>query len=311
MTLPLTVCSINMAPLQPQPGQSHAYTNVHAHDQAYIHNGDVYNYRDAIAEEIRVLTWLAPQSPSEDHNEALKNHEAGTLEWFFEDSRFKEWRDEQVFQGPSILWCRGQMGTGKTTLIARICEHLHARKESRGGLAVAYCRYSKRNIQTAESILGSIIAQLYNRDKESCFLPECVIQSYHAQKWALPQMTQLEQWLHARSKVGASVFVLLDAIDELDILLIRKLLRVLQSTNLKLLVTSRDLSLLRQEFDSCTVIQICATREDLRTMVLARLERESTRELRRRVLEQPAREPLYSSVKEAVISKIMKSAHDM
>ena len=300
-----------MASLRPQSRQGHAYTHVHAHDQAYIHNGDIYNYLDATFEERRVLDWLAPQSPSEDHNEALKQHERGTLRWFFKNPRFKKWRDEEVAGEPAVLWCRGQMGTGKTTLVAQIREHLHARKESRGGIAVAYCRYSKRNVQTVESILGSIIAQLYNRDKESCDLPECITNSYHAQKWVLPHIAQLEEWMHTRSKVGMPVFVLLDAIDELDILLIRKLLRILQFGNLKLLVTSRELPLLRQEFGSCTVIQVRATKKDLRNMILGRLQRESTRDTRQRVLEQPAREPLFVSVKHEVVSKIMKSADNM
>lgn len=300
-----------MAPVGPQRSQGHAYADVHAHDQAYIHNGDIYNYRDASSEEKRVLEWLAPQSPSEDHNEALKQHEAGTFGWFFEDPRFTGWRDVQVVQDPVILWCRGQMGTGKTTLIAQVREHLHNREESRSGLAVAYCRYSKRNIQTAESILGSIIAQLYSRHEQSCNLPEDVVNAYHAQTWVSPRMAQLEEWLHARSKLGAPVFVLLDAIDELDILLIRRLLRTLQSSNLKLFVTSRDLPLLKQEFGAYTVIQTRASERDLRTMILARLKRESTRDSRQRVLEQPARGRFHRSVKEEVISKIMQSAGNM
>lgn len=292
--------------------QGHTYTNVHAQGQAYIHNGDTYNYRDASAEERRILGWLAPQSPSEDHNEALKQHERGTLKWFFKNSRFKEWRDLQVVHAPAVLWCRGPMGAGKTTLVAQIREYLHSRKESRGGVAVAYCRYSKRNVQTVESILGSILAQLYSGDEESCNLPECVIKSYDAQGWVFPHIAQLEEWLCARSKLGMPVFILLDAIDELDILLIRQLLRILQRGNLKLLVTSRELPTLRQEFGSFSMIPIRATKRGLRNMILGRLERESTLEYRRRVLEQPSRRGYSTqSLKDEVVSRIMESAENM
>jgi hypothetical protein len=299
-----------------QRGPGHVFNDVHAHDHAYIHNGDVYSSYDAGSEERRIIDWLAPQNPSEDHHEALKRHEEGTLKWFFQDDRFTDWRDGGDTQKPQILWCRGKMGTGKTTLVAQIREHLHARESIQGSLAIAYCRYSKRNIQTAETILGSILAQLYDHDTKHCDIPSSVRNSFETQKWMRPRVSQLEEWLQARLAVEKPVFVLLDAIDELDVLLVRGLLCVLQAGNLRLLITSRDIQLMRHEIvfkDDvfCTEILISATEEGLHAMALARLQRDSTPEFRRIVLEQPSRDRKFTSVKEEVIAKILHSTNYM
>jgi hypothetical protein len=203
------------------------------------------------------------------------------------------------------------MGTGKTTLVAQIREHLHAMESIRGSLAIAYCRYSKCNIQTAETILGSILAQLYDCDTKHYDIPWSIRESFETRKWIRPQISHLKEWLQARLAVDKPVFVLLDAIDELHVLLVRSLLRVLQAGNLRLLITSRDIPQMRHEFAFCTMISICATGEDLHAMALARLGRESTQEFRRTVLEQPSRDRKFTSVNEEVIAKILHSTDYM
>lgn len=294
--------------------RGHSYNGIHAHDNARIHNGDVVNYGDASADEKRVLSWLSPLSPSSHHLEALKQYQEGTLGWFFQNTAFQHWRDAQDVQAPGILWCRGHMGAGKTTLIAQILEHLRNRGIARGSLAIGYCRYSERKSQTLEAMLGLILAQLYERDKRGFDIPLSVKETFESQSClyqSRPQTSQLSDWIQNRFSDGKPIYILLDAIDELDTLLVRNILRHLRANNVKLLVTSRDIPVIRQEFSSVRDIEICANAADIRSMVLARFENESNRDFQRHVLDKPARDPRFSSVREATVSSIVASAKHM
>lgn len=262
----------------------------------------------------RILEWLTPLSPSSHHFEALKRFQEGILGWFFQSPLFEQWRDGQNAQKPEVLWCRGHMGAGKTTLIAQILEHLRDRSITRGSLAIAYCRYAERNSQSLEAILGLILAQLYECDKHGFDIPSYVREAFEAQSCHYrlrPQASQLSRWMQNRFSSGKPIYVLLDAIDELDALLVRNILCHLKADNVKLLVTSRNIPVIRQEFSSVGETEICANQKDIQIMVLARLQNESNGGFQHRILNKPARNPRFSSVKEEIVSSILVSATHM
>lgn len=301
-----------MSNLPSAAGRGHHFSNIKATDNARIHNGDVVNnYRDTGLEESPILTWLSPIGPSRVHNQAVKQYHPGTLRWFFDESQFSDWRDEEEAQA---LWCWGHVGTGKTTLVAQIPNHLRVKGAAYGDIALVYCRYAERNIQTVENLLGSILKQLYKGDKgEERGLPEPVRECYQASyhHGIEPTIHQLVGWLRARFEAQASVFVLVDAIDELDTLVARSLLRHLQYKNVKLLVTSRNIPLIKEEFSTYREIEIRSTDDDIRDMLYARIQDQSIPGSMYRVLDSPAGMFCSHTLRVEIVNKILASSRNM
>lgn len=311
-----------MSDLPPAAGRGHYFSDINATDNATIHNGDVYNYRDIGLEERRILTWLSPIGPFRVHNQALKQYQPGTLSWFFDETRFPNWRDEE--EEDTVLWCWGHVGTGKTTLVAQIPSNLRTFGVAKGNIALVYCRFEERRAQKAEHLLGSILTQLYKREEVGYDVPKLVKDYYLSSPFhdPGPPMHQLEIWLRERYEARRPVFVLVDAIDELDPLVVRALLGRLQHKNVKLLVTSRNVPLIKQYFLTYREIEIRSTDEDLRSTISARLQSQSTTDFQCLILDAPARtEPLMVlhaptraasiMMRDEIVNRILVSSRNM
>jgi Cdc6-like AAA superfamily ATPase len=143
------------------------------------------------------------------------------------------------------------MGTGKTTLVAQVAEHLAAGDTPKSNVAVVYCRLAEQSHQSAENILGLILAQLYHRKDQGVKFPPPVEAAFDNSRVLpifmrkRPTLSQLEDWLTYRLlTVDRPTYVLMDALDELHYKSYQRLLGVLESLSrrdcaLGLLVTSR------------------------------------------------------------------------
>lgn len=311
-----------MSNLPSAAGHGHYFGDINVTGNATVHNGDVYNYRDTGLEERRILTWLSPIGPFKVHNQALRQYQPGTLSWFFDETRFPNWRDEK--EEDTVLWCWGYVGTGKTTLVAQIPSNLRAFGVANGNIALVYCRFEERRAQTAEHLLGSILTQLYKRKEVGYDVPDPVRDYYLSSSFhdPGPPMHQLEIWLRERFEARSPVFVLVDAIDELDPFVVRVLLGRLQHKNVKLLVTSRNIPLIKRYFLTYREIEIRSTDEDLRSTISARLQNQSTTDFQRLILDASAHtEPLMVldaptraasiTMRDEIVNKILVSSRNM
>lgn len=61
----------------------------------------------------RLSEWLSPLSPYARHYENQKQRVDGTGKWLLEDPTFLEWSTASF---PSVLFCSGDPGVGKTIL---------------------------------------------------------------------------------------------------------------------------------------------------------------------------------------------------
>ena len=119
---------------------------------------------EAIQIRSDVLTWLYPQDPINDHDEILNRTKVSSIysnsgQWFIESEEFQRWSDQRVVETSPVLWVRGTVGTGKTTLITRIIQyHLQnsARLPSRR-LAYFYC--SRDRDTNTDQIIRAILRQ--------------------------------------------------------------------------------------------------------------------------------------------------------
>lgn len=112
----------NVMPTRNHGTQIFTNTNISGH--ARVHMGNVFNSGGPTSTVQGVLEWLKPIDPSSSHNQACIQFQEGTLNWFFEDTTFQSWRVRRTTSSPQLFWCRGGIGTGKTTLVAQVLTHL-------------------------------------------------------------------------------------------------------------------------------------------------------------------------------------------
>jgi hypothetical protein len=290
--------------MEPQRLRNTTYHGISTYDNSRVHAGDVYHFRDADSQRRRFIEWLRPLDQHRKHKSALEQHFPGTLKWFLKDPRFVEWRDAQDRAGERVLWCRGNIGTGKTTLVAQVLEHLVLRGHRRDGIAVVYCRYSELRSHTAESVMASILTQLFRRDKGGLGVPQMLEDEYGKlsdDQRDGPGLEQLVLWLSTTINTRSSVFVLL----ELDTAQRTRLLEALP-TSIKLLVSS--LPGIEHALTGSLVIDIHADYDDIRVVVSARLRCQQNRTMVRRSRTWRWLPPYFQT---EVISSLVESSHGM
>lgn len=80
-----------------------------------------------------------------------------TTTWIECDPNFLAWMSGG---GSSILWCSGNLGTGKTVLISSVIAHLHTLRNNFDKLAYFFCQAEESISLTARNIIGGIFSQL-------------------------------------------------------------------------------------------------------------------------------------------------------
>ncbi|KAH9179177.1 hypothetical protein EDB89DRAFT_778791 [Lactarius sanguifluus] len=98
--------------------------------------------------------WISPPNPSINHNLACDTHHTGTTTWFAQGNAFDEWKENG-----SLLWIRGNPGSGKSVLCSTIIEDL---KRTVGSSLMVYFYFdfkdaAKRDIR---GLLSSLLIQL-------------------------------------------------------------------------------------------------------------------------------------------------------
>jgi hypothetical protein len=203
------------------------------------------------------------------------------------------------------------MGVGKTTLLAQIFEHLVTKGSGRGNVAVLYCRDFKGCEHTAESLLASILIQLLRQDEDGLHIPQAFKDTYELlsnHQRLGPGLERLALWLSYTLEDRNLVFVLVDSLDDLNAYQRRRLLDAMPHS-IRLLVSSRPG--LEHELVGARVIDVRATKHDLRAVVTAGLHRQRNRETQHSILSEIAMDPLFARLQKNVISSITESSQDM
>lgn len=109
------------------------------------------------------------------------------------------------------------------------------------------------------------------------------------------------------------MFVLIDAVDEMNSISRKTLLNVLRSTheNLHLLVTSRNILQIEVDLYAHEKIEIHAAHSDLEAFTLAKLNQQSTGNLRRLVSGSTAVESPFETIAEEIASEVVARAGNM
>lgn len=222
----------------------------------------------------------------------------GTGTWFLKSPEFVGWRSGT--QG-SVLFCPGIPGAGKTMLSSLVIDHLWTIYPDVGtGVAYMYCNYKKYEEQKAVDLLSALLKQLV---QQQISIPESVQALYkqYRGRRTRPSFDEVLKTLQGVIKGYRQVFIVVDALDECqdgfdgrDALLFG--VRSLRSFGAKIMVTSRAISKITQEFETDTALKIRAHEEDVRRYVCGQVGR-----LAKCVSSRPALEQLIiSSITDAV-----------
>jgi len=191
--------------------------------------------------QMRIIQWLSAPDPSTNYNKALQQRHKGSGLWLLRSKVFAEWKARPK----SFVWLYGIPGCGKTILSSSIIEHLKSGRTQ--PLLYFYFDFSNNDKQTLESLIRSLISQLYCT-REGAQQPLNSLFSSCNEGRSQPSCESLCKLLLQMMEKAKEVWIVLDALDECGtrkgstteglLSWIRDLV-TLEQRNVHLLVTSR------------------------------------------------------------------------
>ncbi|KAJ2930181.1 hypothetical protein H1R20_g6860, partial [Candolleomyces eurysporus] len=186
-----------------------------------------------------------------------------TLEWFFTSPEYLTWKDDN----PSLLWCHGKPGAGKTTLSVVTFDNLQT--EFGDGLILHhFCDFSERNQQTSSAVVKNLLHQVLNQANDDQIAK---LRKHREKTKAILKLSSLSSILIDVCSIQ-STFLVVDALDEFDD---RKNLypvfKQLVQAGWHVIATSRALPDIADAFRNHPQIEIEASKSDLEIYVAHRL----------------------------------------
>ena len=233
--------------------------------------------RIAVSTERRkILDWIQPYDPQQNHSMNLNLRHPGTGLWLIESDEFKSW----LSCSRARLWHYGIPGAGKTVLASSAIQEALERTSSNIALAFFYCDYKNVATQDPRNILGSLACQLALQDEQSF----AKLQAFYAKHNPPDRPSigfdhdQLRDLLVEMALNFNEVMIIVDALDECGTQnkKVTKLLSNLngsnESSNIKTLFFSRDEQEIREVLEGYDKVSIAAKSSDLRLFVGAEIE---------------------------------------
>ncbi|KAF5544724.1 ankyrin protein [Fusarium mexicanum] len=229
----------------------------------------VQDLKRSIAEQ-EVLNWISDEDFGNYQLDERSKQAPGTCQWFLDSPEYQAWTQQKG----QVLFCPGIAGAGKTVLASAIIENLHSRFETDSSTVTVhiYCRYNRVDRQSFNKLRASVLRQLCERLSP---LPDGIMQlysQYRPRRMGAPP-ERIETELESLSDPFSRIFMVVDALDEWatengDLYsLPAELLRLQKRLAINLLVTSRPIPLISNQFNNYPCIAITAQQQDIHTYV--------------------------------------------
>lgn len=233
--------------------------------------------RISMTEERRkILDWIQPYDPHQNHEMSLRLRHPGTGLWLIESNEFKSW-----LRCPSAkVWCYGIPGAGKTVLASSIIQEAIGQSCLNVAVAFFYCDYKNTATQVPRNILGSLVCQLALQDEHSFEKLRAFHEKHNPADRPCGEFSleRLRDLLVEMASSFDTAMIVVDALDECGIQnkLVARLLSSLNSSseagNIKTLFLSRDEEEIREVLEEYDQVSIAARGSDLRLFVGAEIE---------------------------------------
>ncbi|KAJ5745670.1 ankyrin repeat protein [Penicillium odoratum] len=218
-------------------------------------------------EDLRVLNWLTPIEYGPQQSDFLKRRQPGTCQWLLDSKKYQTWLslDKQT------LFCPGIPGAGKTIQTAAVIDHLTTRFHSDRSVGIAYvfCSFRRQTEQRLDDLVASLLKQLSQHQPS---LPDSLGDLYnkHIYRRTRPSFDELSKALCSAATFYSRVFILIDALDECQASdecrsrFISEIFTLQANCGANIFATSRFIPEITARFSQGTILEICASNEDVK-----------------------------------------------
>ncbi|KAI3316926.1 hypothetical protein HD806DRAFT_527486 [Xylariaceae sp. AK1471] len=240
-------------------------------EETKLISSDVRRRRDD-EQSKTIADWLSPIDVFAKQTDLSSRQQEGTGTWFLESQEFRNWVDG--FN--ATLFCSGIPGAGKTMLSSLVVNHLRKTSNIRGaGVVFLYCNYKEDKERGAVDLLSALLKQLV---QELPHIPSTVqaLYSEHEERKARPSLSDISTTIRSVFNDYATVFIVVDALDECPDEHRNDLLSVLQNpqaSSVRLMVTARPINTICEKFKSAIQLPIKAQGDDIKRLVEGQLPR--------------------------------------
>ncbi|KFY47728.1 hypothetical protein V496_10483 [Pseudogymnoascus sp. VKM F-4515 (FW-2607)] len=220
-----------------------------------------------------ILNWLTPLEFPLQFSDFMSRCQTGTGQWLLESDEFKTWIDNTG----QILYCPGIPGSGKTMLTSIVIDHLSkSAQDENVGIAYIYCNYQNQLEQTPVNMFASILKQLVQTRPSISNDVKNLYEGQRRRKNSRPMLNEILAVLHSEISRYAQVYILVDGLDEYANHGTRKQLldsiwELYATGVVNLMVTSRFIPKIQQEFQSALQLEIRASDEDVQKYLVGQM----------------------------------------
>ncbi|KAJ7576469.1 ankyrin repeat-containing domain protein [Mycena floridula] len=211
--------------------------------------------------------WMSPIDFQATQQSYFATCAPGTGHWLRADIEFQRWTASQI----KTIWCPGNPGVGKT-MLAYVIFHVSSRflmnelDQSGVGVICIFFDYHTSSSQTVAEIFGSVIQQLLIDSSSISESLKSLHTTFKSGQSRPTSLSTLVEALEAQIQLYSYVYLVVDALNECSINIrddfISTIQSLTESSHLSVLITSRDISTIAQEFTHETRIDVRAHDED-------------------------------------------------
>lgn len=165
--------------------------------------------RQAIKLRIAIKDTLSPVNYAKVWKMARQQCADGTTTWIQRDDSFSAWIQNTK---SCIMWCSGNLGTGKTILTSSVVAHLSTVRGPRDKIAYFFCQTEDSTSLSAENIFGSIVSQLLESHLEQAGSSQLEDLYKTCQNFDVQNFSQLL----LKVEPGGANYVIIDGLDECE-----------------------------------------------------------------------------------------------
>jgi len=221
------------------------------------------------------MAWISAIDFPAQQSDFIGRRQEGTGQWFLDASEVVQW----LGQPKGTLFCPGIPGTGKTMIAAIAVDHLSKTAQSSSiGVAYVYCNYKAQEEQDTNNLLAAILKQLVQA-RPSLIEPVEQLHVEHTKRGTRPSVDEIFAALQSVLAKFSAVYVVIDALDECRDsdgtrrLFLAKLQDLQAKTDLRLMITSRFIPDIVDEFKTALRLEVQASEEDVKRFVAGQIYR--------------------------------------
>ncbi|CAI7587706.1 unnamed protein product [Penicillium pancosmium] len=219
------------------------------------------------------LDWLSSTDYATQQGEYSSLRQPGSGQWFLDSQLFHEW----IKVPQQTLFCPGIPGAGKTIIVSTVIDELNNmyRDNPEVGIAYIYCdfQYIYHERQKVNFLLACIIRQLLQSMQK---MTPGVLKMFnnHKSKGTRPSTKELSEALLSVTKAAQQVFIIIDALDELNDSkkILDEIFDLQVGEKVSLLATARFIPDIVARFQGMPLLEIQASRDDVSNYLSTSLE---------------------------------------